>query len=354
MLELVIAKNNKEDKKVWNSFILTNQVLEHFYRFEWMEVLSATFNHKPYYLIVKDSKTKEIEGVLPLFYIKSFLFGSALISVPYLNGGGVVYKTKRALDFLIKESSKLGDSLGVNYLELRLKDVNYESTKEIDFIKRSHKVSMRLDLEKSVDEQFKKFPAKLRSQIRRPKKSGASVKVYSYKEIEGVRDFYKVFSKNMRDLGTPVYPYSLFLNALKSFKKDLKVVVVYLDSKPLASGIIIGNGDYIEIPWASSLREYNKISPNMLLYWQVIKTSIEGGYKVFDFGRSTKGSGTFRFKKQWGAKEEKLNWHYLIKKGKVPDVNPNSKKFSILVNSWKRLPLCLSNTLGPYITKSLP
>ena len=111
----------------------------------------------------------------------------------------------------------------------------------------------------------------------------------------------------------------------------------------------------MEIPWASTVRDFNKISINMLLYWEVLKFAIESGRKVFDFGRSTVDSGTYRFKKQWGAEPVQLNWHYwLADGGELPQLNPDNAKFRMAINAWKKLPLPLANLLGPHIVRHLP
>ena len=124
---------------------------------------------------------------------------------------------------------------------------------------------------------------------------------------------------------------------------------------PVASGFLIGFKKRLEIPWASSLKEYNKLSPNMLLYWSVLKFAIENGYKQFDFGRSSIESGTYRFKEQWGAKPIQLYWYYWLSNGgKLPELNPHNPKYQTAINIWKRLPLSVTKIIGPRIVKNLP
>ena len=126
---------------------------------------------------------------------------------------------------------------------------------------------------------------------------------------ELLKDFYKVFSENMRDLGSPVHSQEFFSLIFKYLGVNTKIGIVYHYDIPVAGGIIIIFRDTIEIPWASSLREYNRLSPNMLLYWSFLEFAGNKGFKFFDFGRSTINSGTFRFKKQWGARSENLVWY---------------------------------------------
>ena len=158
----------------------------------------------------------------------------------------------------------------------------------------------------------------------------------------------------MRDLGTPVYPQSFFESIIKHFPSEASIHVVTIEGKPVAAGFLLAHRDRVEIPWASSLREYNRISVNMLLYWDILKTAILREYKVFDFGRSSKDVGTYRFKKQWGANELQLYWHYWLRQGEtLPELNPANPKFQLAIHIWRKLPLAVANRLGP-TTKIIP
>ena len=160
----------------------------------------------------------------------------------------------------------------------------------------------------------------------------------------------------MRDLGTPVYSKSFFKNILEEFPETTWICTVYTkDKQPVASGFLLGFKEIIEIPWASSLRTYNRYSPNMLLYWSSVKFACEKGYKVFDFGRSTPNEATYRFKEQWGAKPVQLYWYYWIRNGgTVPELNPGNPKYSIAITIWKKLPVSMTRIIGPSIVKNLP
>ena len=145
---------------------------------------------------------------------------------------------------------------------------------------------------------------------------------------EELDNFYSVFSTNMRDLGTPVYPKKFFRNILDAFPEESQICTIYSkDTVPVASGFLMGYKNNIEIPWASSIRSYNKHSPNMLLYWSLLKFSCKKGYRVFDFGRSTQDGGTYRFKKQWGSKPVQIYWYYWMKNnGNLPVLNLSNPK----------------------------
>jgi serine/alanine adding enzyme len=344
------------DKQLWEQYLNGSSYAHHANCWQWREILSNSFQHTPLYIVASSKvDNKEIvTGILPLFFVKSIFFGKALISMPYLNGGGIITDCKQTYTTLINHANVLGQEYGVKYIELRHRApllVNHLSMHT-----KQHKASMVLKLPKDPDELFNSFPSKLRSQIRRPIKEGLEIKT-SGREIskdESLDAFYKVFSSHMRNLGTPVYPRSLFKNTMEYFKAESQIHSVWKNNKPIACAFTIGHKTSLEVPWAASLFEYKHLSPNMLLYWSIIKNTIISGYDVFDFGRSSYDSGSYNFKKQWGASELPLYWHYLSSKNYIPEISPNNKNFKPLVQCWKFLPTAFTNTLGPWLTRSLP
>ncbi|GAB4368364.1 MAG: hypothetical protein Kow0042_09470 [Calditrichia bacterium] len=218
---------------------------------------------------------------------------------------------------------------------------------------KQHKVTFLLPLPSTPDDLWNSFKSKLRSQIRRPQKEDMYIK---HGGLEFLNDFYHVFSYNMRDLGTPVYSRKFFKHILEAFPENTQIVVVYTPQhKAVAASFLIKFRNTVEIPWASSLSEYNKFSPNMLLYWESIKWAIAAGSEVFDFGRCSPDSGTFRFKKQWGGEEKPLYWYYILSPSQeLPQLNPSNPKYELAIKIWRRLPISLTRIIGPYIIKNIP
>lgn len=211
---------------------------------------------------------------------------------------------------------------------------------------------MRLDLPDDFAILWKGFTAKLRSQIRRAEKEAMTFNIGGE---ELLKDFYTVFSRNMRDLGTPIYSRAFFSEILKTFATQARIAAVYLAGEPLAAGFLYGFRGVLEIPWASSDRRHNHLAPNMLLYSAVLQYACQEGYRVFDFGRSTPDSGTYRFKEQWGARPVQLYWHYWLRNGgPLPDLSPSNAKFRWATFLWQQLPLGVSRRLGPNIVKFIP
>jgi FemAB-related protein (PEP-CTERM system-associated) len=216
-----------------------------------------------------------------------------------------------------------------------------------------HKVEMLLALEATVDGQWQAHDRKLRNQIRKGEKSALAVAVGGSELLD---EFYGVFARNMRDLGTPVYSPRFFREVLAAFPDRTRVFVIRLDDgRPAAASIVHWHRDTIEVPWASTIRDFNPLSANVFLNWQMLRFSIEHGFRTFDFGRSTPGGGTFLFKQQWGAEPLPLVWEYWLPGGQeLPDLSPANHSYSTAVKVWQRLPLSVASAIGPYIVRNIP
>jgi FemAB-related protein (PEP-CTERM system-associated) len=312
----------------------------------WLTVLREGLGHKTYCLeALAGEKTR---GVLPLAYVRSLLFGRFLVSLPYLNHGGVWADDVAAANLLIDQAVRLADSLGVRYLELRhgqALDHPYLSQRM------SSKVHMQLPLPSSADELWKRFDCKVRNQVRKGQKSGLKVEWGGQPLLA---DFFMVFSRNMRDLGTPTYGKRLFSSILKQFPREAELCVVHADHKPVAAAMLLHGQGVTEVPSASSLREFNHTCANMLLYWQLLERAIQRCQAVFDFGRSSRESPTYRFKEQWGATESPAHWQYFIRKGSIGDMRPENPRFRRLIKLWRHLPVPLTRLIGPCIVRGIP
>jgi len=210
---------------------------------------------------------------------------------------------------------------------------------------------MLLNLPESSELLRGSFKSKLRSQINKPLKEGCTCSIGG---LELLKDFYKVFLVNMRDLGSPVHSVDLMRHVLREFPERSRIFVVYKSEEPVASALVVGFDKVLRNPWASSIRKYASLSPNMLLYLRMLEFACDNGYRIFDFGRSTKGEGTYNFKEQWGAVGAPLYWHYVSLDGKVP--NPESvgkERFETATRYWQKLPLIVTRVIGPSIRKHI-
>jgi len=345
-MEYTLSTLDGITSEMWDGYVDNHSNATIYHHSCWREVIGRAFGHKADYLVALD-ENRQVVGLLPTVEVKSRLFGHYMVSMPFFTGGGALSDNSQVDNLLMKSAVGLARQRKVSHVEFR------ESVeRDAQWPVRSDKVTMLLALPPTVDELSRQIGSKARSQIRRPDREGVSVK---HGNLDLIDDFYTVFSRNMRDLGTPVYASSFFKIIAETLKERVKIVVVYLKNRPVAAGYLLSYKGRVEIPWASSLREYNRVGVNMRLYWEVLKYSIECGYKTFDFGRSSKGEGTYRFKAQWGAQPQPCYWHYWLNDGvDLPQLNPANPKYELAINIWRRLPLAVANMIGPFVIKNLP
>ncbi len=340
-----IAEVNCHDKSTWNQFADQHPHSHVYHRFEFKSVIEKSFGHKCYYFAAYN-KAGEIIGVLPCVHTQSRIFGNYLTSIPFFNYGGPLANTDKISEALIKAASQKSAQQGAQHLEIR------ESQNRQGYPSRTEKVSMFRALPEDSEQLWQDIGTKLRAQIKKGQQNQLSI---AFGQAELLDDFYKVFSINMRDLGTPVYSRSFFDELLQQDGLNTTLVVQYHANKPVSCAFLLGYKNVLEIPWASTISDANKLNANMVMYWQILAFACKHQYHFFDFGRSTEGANTYKFKKQWGAKPAKLFWHYWLKEGEQPPkLNPDNAKYRLVIAVWKKLPIWLTQCAGPALVKNLP
>lgn len=337
----------ESDGAEWDEFVRAQPAWTHFHLYGWRRVVERVFSHECIYLQARDA-AGVLVGVLPLVRVRSLLFGHYLVSMPFVNYGGPL-GSEDGVAALINESATLAARDNVRLLELRSRE-SLPTTLAV-----SHrKVTVLLDLPRSADDLWARLPAKVRSQIRRPRKEGVVVR----SGPDQLAPYYQVFSRHMRDLGTPVQSAEFFRAIVEQFPNDARVACAYLDGHPIACGFALRWRDELEITWASALREYKHLSANMLLYWEMMRGAIADGARVFNFGRCTPGSGTHRFKLQWqaGVRDDPLWWYQRADRdgNTASTPSPEQTGFALATRVWSRIPVAVATRVGPSIVRYLP
>jgi FemAB-related protein (PEP-CTERM system-associated) len=331
--------------EITDDYVATHRHGASYHRQRWLAVIGAAFRHESRYLTAEAGG--EVAGVLPLVFFRSRLFGRFTVSMPFLNYGGVLADTPDAARALLARAIEETRQRGGTYLELRHDRQHFTS-----LVAKRHKVAMELALEDDVEAAWQVLDRKLRNQVRKAEKSSLEIQSGG---MELLPAFYEVFAHNMRDLGTPVYGVAFFREVLSAFPDHSRLFVVSLRGRPLAASLVHWFGRRIEVPWASSLRDFNPLCANVFLYWHMVRFATERQFQIFDFGRSTPGEGTYHFKKQWGAVARELVWEYWTDNGRpLPELNPRNPKFSLAIRAWQRLPVAVATALGPHIVRQIP
>jgi len=290
------------NRKAWDDYVLCHPMGIAFQLYAWKEAVEGAYGFEcPYFIALENNI---VRGVLPTARIRRPFSRGTLVSLPYCDAGGPLADSKEIEVLLLNQALTYARQQKIRTVEVRaLKAIGHIADAETV---NKQKVRMRLPLPEDAPSLLSGFKAKLRSQVRKPQKDGLSAVIGG---VEMVADFYPVFVENMRDLGSPVHSKKWFSQVLDAYGKRARCCVVYMpDNQPAAGGVILCHPETVSIPWASSLRRLNQWNPNMLLYWTLLEYAANQGYHFFDFGRSTPGEGTYRFKKQWGARSKPLHW----------------------------------------------
>ncbi len=348
MITVTFAK--KSDQKRWDTYVSSHADAWPYHLYAWKNAIEKAYAHKAYYLIAEENQ--KIVGVLPLIHLQFPGLVNELTALPYCDVGNCLYDEEKAYDLILTVAVKLGEKLAVDKIHLRGGQVGSDRN-HLNLVNEANdKVRMFLDLPKSADILLASFKSKLRSQIRKAEKNGVH---FQWGNIENINEYYSVFSGNMRDLGSPVHSRRLFKAILENYGDAARLGLVIVKGKCIGGLIILTMASKVSIPWASTLRKYNRLAPNMLLYWNFLKYSCDSGFNHFDFGRSSNNEGTYRFKYQWGARPTALDWYsvYLKDPGLYKNTSQSSSLRETFEKMWQKMPLPAANFLGPLIRKHI-
>jgi len=329
----------------WDNYVTSVAPQPSYHSWSWRTIIEETFGHEPYYLAaIEDGR---ICGVLPLFLIRSRLFGNSLVSLPFFTYAGLLSSSEAATSLLLNTAQGLADQLGARSVEIR-----QGSAAPIPWIESSPRVTMELVLPTSAEEYWKKLSSGMRNKIRQGQKAGFEIR---WGGIQLARAFYEVFAINMRNLGTPVYPFRFFENQLRRMSDRITILTLWEGERVVAGSFLTAHGRTLELPWSASLLESRKKYSQVMMYWLFIQHAISQGFERIDLGRCQRDSGTYNFKRHWNPVERPLYWYYRTKDGaSAPNLHADNPKFKIATKVWRHLPLTVTNSLGPRLVRVLP
>jgi FemAB-related protein (PEP-CTERM system-associated) len=332
-----------EDAARWEAFVARCGEATFFHRIGWKEVLERCFRHRTRYLLAE--RGAEIVGVLPLAEVKSLLFGHALVSLPFCAVAGAAAAEPEAAAALQRAAQALGARLGVQHLELRNPAPREPAWPRLDLY-----ASFRKALLPEVEANMLAIPRKQRAMVRKGIKHGLASELDS-----GVERFFSLYADNVHRHGTPPLPKRYFKALRKTFGRDAEVLtVVDPAGKPLTSVLSFYFKDEVLPYYAGDCAEARDLAANDFKYWELMRRACERGVRMFDFGRSKRGTGPYDFKKNWGFEPAPLAYEYcLYRRSSIPQHNPLNPKYRALIALWRRLPVPVANAIGPHLVKGL-
>ncbi len=343
------------DDPRWDAFVLAHPAGTFFHLSIWRDIVARSFGYQPIYLCATDSD--RICGVLPLFLVKSLLFGRSLVAMPISVYGGAVAADESAAGVLLDEAKRLAHEHQVRYLEIRGNPYGESMEAPIsngDASRWSRKdlyVTFLCEIAPTEEANLARIPRKQRRMVRQGDKNGLRAVFDNCR----LREFYHVYAESVRNLGTPVFGFSYFRNLVDTLGEQCKVLLIEYEDKVVAGVLSFFYKDQVLPYYAGALKECLHLAPNDFMYWELMRYAASHGYRVFDFGRSKQDTGSYHFKRHWGFEPKPLPYWYYSRNGHgIPDTSPLNPKLQWAIRIWRSLPLELTTALGPHIVRHIP
>jgi FemAB-related protein (PEP-CTERM system-associated) len=338
-----LAASDRTAAARWDAFVAGHADATFFHRAGWQTVIEEAFRHPTHYLYAQ--RAARIEGVLPLAHVKSFLFGNALVSLPFAVYGGVVADSAEAATMLEAEAQRLAETFGADYLELR-----NVASRHPDWPTQDLYVTFRKEILAETEANMLAIPRKQRAMVRKAMKNGLA------SAIDAAPDrLHALYADNVHRHGTPALPKRYFEILQRVFGADCEVLTVTDPSgRPVSSVLSFYFRDEVLPYYAGDDVDARALAANDFKYWELLRRACARGLRVFDYGRSKKGTGSYAFKKNWGFEPRPLHYEYrLLRRESIPQNNPANPKYRAFIALWRRLPIGLANRLGPTIVRNL-
>ena len=331
------------DSARWEAFVAGCPQATFFHRLGWREVIEDELRHRCHYLVAE--RGRELVGVLPLAQVRSRLFGHALVSLPFCVEAGVAAADEEAYGALVEAASALARTLGVEHLELRGRTAHHP-----DWPRQDLYVTFRKSISHDDEANLRAIPRKQRAMVRKGIANGLRSEIDA-----SVERFFALYADNVHRHGTPPLAKRYFARLRKVFGDACEVMTVLDRNGRPVSGVMSFYFRDVVLPYyAGDTAQARELAANDFKYWELMRHASAQGVRIFDFGRSKRGTGSFDFKRNWGFEPTPLAYEFLLlKRGTVPQNNPLNPKYRALVALWQRLPIAVANALGPYITRNL-
>ncbi|NND60399.1 MAG: FemAB family PEP-CTERM system-associated protein [Gammaproteobacteria bacterium] len=337
-----VRRCDDSDARAWDAYVARQPDASFFHRFGWQRVIRDAFGHRAYFLVAQ--RDGVINGILPLVHLRSLLFGNSLISMPFCVYGGIVADDDDVREALRREGMSVARELGVDCLELRHRQRQFADWPAKDLY-----VTFRKEIADNDEENLMAIPRKQRAMIRKAQKTGLVSEV-----SDDLDTFYAMYSESVRNLGTPVFSRRYFDILREEFGDEVELLVVREQSTAVAAVMSFYHRDEVLPYYGGGTTRARATKANDFMYWELMRLATSRGIRVFDYGRSKQGTGSYRFKKHWGFTPEPLHYEFgLVNAAEMPDISPANPRYRMFIAAWKRLPLPVSRILGPMLARDL-
>lgn len=329
----------------WNAYVEAHPDGTFYHLLEWRRVLRRTYRRASHLLFVE--RGDRIVGLVPLYESGGPPFTKALVSVPVGVGGGVLADDDEIALLLLAGARGIAERERLSYVELKSEKKRFDDL----YTKDDLYFAFRQELFEDAAKQRSAIPRKTRAVLRQAERANLRA-TYNRDDLDAFVDLYAL---SLRNLGTPMFPRELFVAALEELGERCDLLTVRQTGRIIGCVMNFYFKDVMLPFFAGTLPEARDVGINNYVYWAMLETGYERGFRTFDFGRSKIGTGAFEFKKHFGMRPEPLAYQYdLVLTDEPPSFNPTNPKYAKAIETWQRLPVGLTKVIGPIISKRLP
>lgn len=340
--EVIVRFVRSSDEFAWTKFVNESNDATAFHQWGWQQVISQVHKHENKSLVAL--RGSDVVGLLPLFRNKTVFFGHSFSSSPFCPYGGPIGLDNQVREKLTQFALADSTSEGARFLELRHLNNPVEGAQTQDVY-----VTFRKTLDADHEKNMLAIPRKQRAMVRK------GIQNNLIAEEGSVREFFELYQDNIHRHGTPGSP-MVFFEAMQQFLPNSSEVLVIRSpaGKVLSAVFSLYFKNEVLPFYAGDLTEARSLAANDFKYWALMQRAVDKGARIFDYGRSKKGTGPFSFKKNWGFEPTQLHYQYHGLNGNsIPENNPLNPKYKLMISVWRKLPKFIVSAVGPVVVRGL-
>ena len=335
-----------EGGQEWVNYLKSDAAADICQHFAWGHIFRETFGLDTILILYRDNGN--IKGGLPLVLFDQKITGRAMVSMPFLNYGGVLGLNDEIKMALADAGRQTLEKISADYLEMRhtARGIGTAADHTVQ-----NRVTFRLDINRPTEEIFNKFKKQLRTRIRKAEKQ----RLEYYQGQDRLDHFYHLFATAMTEHGTPVMPKRFFASILKYLSEYAQMMIAYKDNRPVGGKLVLKFKNRATMTWGCYPDRFKHLLANYHLTWELIQQLSRGPIETVDFGRSAPDSGGYIYKANWGTDVIPIYVDYIASdKNRIPLLKPENKKYQTAISLWKKMPVGLAKIVGPRLARYFP
>jgi hypothetical protein len=337
---------NPLEEENWNNLLISTPGYSFFHTSNWADVLSKSYNYKPFYLCTRKENT--FISLLPVMEVDSALTGRRGVCLPFTDTCEPIAENAQQFQKLFDQAVVMGRKRKWKYLEIRggEKYLSAEKPSQLFF-------GHTLDLSCGQQQLFSNLRDSTRRNIKKAQKEKVEVNISN--SLSAIKDFYRLNAMTRQEHGLPPQPYKFFQHLYDQViaKDSGFIATAYLHGRAIAANVYLNFVKEVIYKYGASDKAFQHLRSNNLVMWEAIKWSCERNFQSLFFGRTEQeNEGLMQFKAGWGVKPYRIYYYrYDFKKNVFTS---NSSDLNPLFNKiFSRLPIPVLEMLSKILYRHM-